>query len=129
MIGSFGNIVFETSGSKIFTFNEFKRKGSARFAEHAVLEGKPRLQHIGPNLDVITFNVRLDMSLGVTPADEMAAFREVLESGDEQKLIIGGTVLGNFVLETLDEERKVTTNKGKLVLADLNLTIKEFVDE
>jgi len=128
MIGSFGNIVFETSSSKIRTFNEFKRKGSAVFAEHPVLDGKPRLQHTGEGLDEISFSVRFDISLGVIPKDEVAAVREILKTGDEQKLIIGNEILGDFVLTGVEEAWKKVDGKGRLVVVELVLSIKEFVN-
>jgi len=127
MIGSFGNLVFETSSKKLLTFDNFKRKGFAVFAEHAVLDKKPRLEHTGSGLDEISFTVRLDAALGLNPAEELNKIREVLAKGDEQKLIFNGKVLGDFALTDLDEDWTVVDNKGRLIVAVIALTIKEFV--
>ncbi|MCP4021564.1 MAG: phage tail protein [Desulfobacteraceae bacterium] len=129
MIGSFGEIVFETSRKKIHTFDEFQRKRKAIFAEHAVLDDKPRLQHIGNGLDEITFSIRLDISLGVDPKGQLEKIHEIQEAGEAKKLIIGGDVFGTFVLEEIEESWAVIDNKGRLINADLNLNLKEFVSD
>ena len=127
MIGTFGNIVFETSSERIRTFDGFARKGSAAFAEHAVVDDKPRLQHTGSGLDEISFSVRLDISLGLNPSDELEKFRDILAAGDAQKLIINGKVLGAFVLTELEESWSRVDNKGRLMVANLNISLKEYV--
>ena len=127
MIGSFGNIVFETSTERIRTFDGFSRTGAARFAEHAVIDGKPRLQHTGTDLDEISFSVRLDAGLGLNPAEELEKVREILAAGDEQKLILNGKVLGDFVLTSIEEAWTRVDNQGRLITASLNLSLKAFV--
>ncbi len=128
MIGTFGQIVFETSRTKIHTFDEFTRTSTATFTEHAVLDEKPRLQHIGTGLDKISFSIRLDVSLGVDPAGEIKKISELREAGEAKKLIIGGDVLGTFVLLETEESWNRVDNKGRLLVAVLILKIKEFVD-
>ena len=125
MIGSFGKIVFEVSRDLVRTFDAFKRKGSATFAEHLVLEGKPRLQHTGSELDRVSFTVRLDTSLGVDPAQEIQKFREIKDTGNPQKMIIGGWVFGDFVLVSLEDNWTRIDGKGRLMTADVNIELKE----
>ena len=125
MIGTFGDIVFQTSVDRIFTFDEFTRKGAAEFAEHPVMDNKPKLQHTGTGLDEITFTVRLDAALGVNPKTELAKFEAVRLSGESRHLIIGTRVLGRFVLVSLEESNPQLDNKGRLYKVQLNLTLKE----
>lgn len=127
MIGTFGNIVFETSASKILTFDNFIRKGSAVFAEHPVLDKKPRLQHTGEGLDEISFSIRLDVGLGINPKKELDKIREIKSQGDAHKLIINGSVIGKFVLVSLEDKWTRVDNQGRLLVAKLNLNLKEFV--
>ncbi|MCG8639138.1 MAG: phage tail protein [Desulfobacterales bacterium] len=127
MIGTFGNIVFETSQAKILTFDNFKRSGSASFAEHPVLDDKPRLQHTGTALDEITFSVSLNKYLGVSPADELQKFRDAKDRGEALKLMIGGKSLGDFVLTRVDDTWQTVDNQGRPVKTGLELTIREFV--
>ena len=126
MIGSFGKIVFEVSTTRVRTFDGFARKGSAAFAEHGVLDGKPRLQHTGSVLDQISFTMRLDIGLGTNPAEEIEKLRMIKDRGNEQKLIIGGKVLGDFVMISLDETWTRLDGKGRLITAHVNIELKEF---
>lgn len=128
MIGSFGNIVFETSAFKTRTFDDFKRKGSATFSEHAVLNGKAKLQHLGTGLDEINFSITLNIGLGINPKAEITKLREIKDTGDEKCLIIGKNVLGTFVVTEFSESWDKVDNRGNLLLARVNLLLKEFVN-
>lgn len=125
MIGTFGDIVFETSRDKILTFSDFVRKRSATFAEHLVVDAKPRLQFTGLGLDDISFAVRLDASLGIHPEDHLARFRDVQAAGASCHLIIGGKVLGRFYLVSLTESRSHIDRQGQPWRVDLTLTLRE----
>ena len=77
-------------------------------------------------LDSISFSIRLDVGLGICPADEIEKIRTMLAAGDEQKLIINGRSLGDFVLENLEESWTRLDHKGRLITAALTLSLKEF---
>ncbi len=127
MIGSLGNIVFETSSDRIRTFDDFTRESAANFAEHRVLDQKPRLQHTGLELDKIKFSVRLDAMLGVIPSKEIENFQDMLMAGESQKLIVGGKVVGDFVLLSIGEQWTTVDAKGCVIVAVLDLSLKEYV--
>ncbi len=127
MIGTFGHILFQTSSSKILTFDEFTRKSSAVFAEHPVLDDKPTLQHVGDGLDTIEYSIRLDVSLGINPIIEIEKLRQIKSAGEEQKFIIGGKVIGDFVLIDLGEKWPSVDNRGNVLVALVSLILKEFV--
>jgi len=128
-LGSFGNIVFETSADLIRTWQQMSRKGSARFAEHVVAEGKPRLEFLGPGLEELTLAVRLDAQLGLDPASELESMRAVRDFGEEQSLVVGGMVIGKFVLEEIGEEHRRHDGRGRLLLAEATLKLKEYVTD
>lgn len=127
MIGTFGSMVFESSGQKVHTFDDFERRGTAAFAEHAVVEGKPRLEFTGDNLDEVSFTVRLDLAQGIDPEPQITRFREIKAAGEAQTLIIGGVPLGGFVITSLSEKWRIVDNRGRLTLAALDLSLKEYV--
>ncbi len=127
MIGTFDKLVFETSASKILTFDEFERKGAATFAEHKVINGKPRLEFTGDNLDMVSFMIRLDLHLGVDPAEQIKKARDMKSAGEPGTLIIGGTPLGDFVIISLSEKWPEVDNRGRLIVAHLALSLKEYV--
>lgn len=127
MIGTFDKLVFETSASKILTFADFERRGTATFAEHTVISGKPRLEFTGDNLDQVSFTVRLDLHLGVDPAEQIKKVREMKSAGKPGTLIIGGVPLGDFVIINLSEKWQEIDNRGRLILAYLDLSLKEYI--
>ena len=126
MIGALGNIVFEASDKRIRTFRDFQRKRTVKFAEHLVLDGKPKLQYVGEGLDEISLSCAFSLSLGTSPADEIRALENL--KGEPQKLVVGPVVFGDFVLEQVDEEWKRHDSRGRVLDAVVALTLKEYVD-
>ena len=129
-LGSFGTVVFEVGADgvapKVRTWNQFKRKGEARFARHEVLQGKPKSEFQGAGLEEIDLQVRLDVAHGLIPIDEINVLREIRDEGEEQLLIVAGNPLGKFVLSSIDEEWLVADNVGNLLKANLSLKLTEF---
>lgn len=127
MIGTYGTITFEASADKIRTWDQFGRKGKARFAQHDVLDKKPRLQFTGLDLEEIGLSIRLDIALGVNPLAEINSLREMRDNGEEQSLMINGRPLGKFVLEDISEDWSQTDSAGRLLAAEVSLKLKEYV--
>lgn len=126
-LGSFGPIVFETSSELVRTWQQMSRKGGARFHEHVVAQGKPLLEFLGPSLEEMTFTMRLDAQLGLDPAMELERMRETRDTGKEQVLVVGGLVIGKFVLEDLSEDHKRHSGIGRLMVAEVTVKLKEYV--
>ena len=128
-IGSLGKVVFETSEKKIRTFFDLKRSASARIGTHDLIGKKPILEFVGPGLEQISMNVRLDVSLGLNPADELKALREMRDKGEIVKFILNGEpVTENYwLIEQISEDHRQIDNKGRLLIADLSITMKEYV--
>ncbi len=112
MIGTFGPVVFEASSARLRNFAEFARKSLAAFAEHQVLDNKPRLQHVGTGLDEILFTMKFISALHVDPQVEINVLRGMQRAGDARPLILG--------------KWQVVDNKGRLRSALVNVTLREF---
>lgn len=131
-IGYYGEtIIFETSDQRILTFNDFSRGVSARWEEHAVIGQKPRGEFVGPELQTVTFTIKLNAALGVVPKDEIQKWIEKVESGTADYLVIGGEPLGDdrWKVDSVSEARNCTWNDGKLYSATLEVTMKEYISE
>ncbi|WP_319403139.1 phage tail protein [uncultured Anaeromusa sp.] len=126
-IGTFGELTFEVSDSKVRTIDEFKRKTAAKFEEHAILGLKPKLEFIAPGLAEISFQVVFSALLGTSPLKEIEQLKETMQKGEYQSLVIGGKVLGDFVIESMAESWKHIDNKGNLLHAAVDLSLKEYV--
>lgn len=128
-LGAFGNIVFETSDSRVRTWQQMSRKGTARFAKHVVAEGKPQLEFLGPDLEELNISIRLSAQLGVDPETELENMRAIRDAGEEKTLVVGGRVVGKFVLEEVNEEHRRHNGYGGLLLAEVQIKLTEYVTD
>jgi phage protein U len=127
-IGSFGTVVFEVSPKRILTFDELKRKSGSRWEEHEVIGGKPIPEFIGQTLDEITLPILLRANAGVDPKAELDKLRVFKNNGQTSPLIIGGSSLSNsqWFIDDISEVHKVYDGKGRLITAEVELTLKEY---
>lgn len=127
-IGSFGKVIFVASANEIRTFDGLQQSGSARYAEHAVLGSKPLLEFIGPGLEEISFNIKLDSSCGIDPDSEFKILQEIRDSGEVCVLVFGDTKIGKFILESITATEGPRGKDGRATWIETGLTIKEYVD-
>ena len=127
-IGTFGPLTFETSEKRIRTFDAFKRKTGAKFEEHAIIGLKPKLEFTAPGLDDISFQVVFSAYLGLNPTKEIDSLREIVQKGEYHPLIIGGKTLGKFVIESVSEAWNHVDNKGNLLDAAVDISLKEYIE-
>lgn len=127
LIGSFGNIVFAVHEFRMRTFNDLKRKRTIKHAKHDVLEGKPRLQHTGRDLDAVSFSVVL-MSMfpgDLSPDDAITQLLDMAEAGDEQPLVFGIDYWGLWFLESVNVAHK-NIHMGITTSATVDLSLTEY---
>lgn len=124
-VGSLGDVAFEVSSDRIFTWNDCVRDVEANFAEHEVVEGKSRLQFLGMGLDKFSLAVTLDCSF-CAPEREMKKFDEMQQKGEAHLLILGGKIFGRFVIEGQSQNRARTDGQGRTMLAHVQLKLKEY---
>lgn len=130
MIGSYGDTVFTSSNGKVLTYTGLNKSADARYNEHALIGRKPLLEFIGPSLSDVTYSIRLDSSQGVNPDDEINKITDIRDEGVAKPLFFGNNFQGYFVVVSVSESRRVTNPRtGSLMLADLSLTLKEYVDD
>ena len=127
-IGTFGPLTFETSEKRVRTFDAFKRKTGAKFEEHAIIGLKSKLEFTAPGLDDISFQVVFSAYLGLNPAKEIDSLREIVQKGEYHPLIIGGKTLGKFVIESVAEAWNHVDNKGNLLDAAVDISLKEYIE-
>ena len=125
-IGSFGETTFKVSHNFVRTFRDFKRNTKSRFAKHNLLLQKPKLEFIGEDLTEITFKIQLVKSLGVDVEYEADKLRWYCEKGGDYPLVIGGEVIGRFVVEQVAESAQVVDGRGNILVEELELTLKEY---
>lgn len=127
MLATLGPIVFEASDQRLRTFRDAKRSTEARFAEHEVHLAPAKSEFLAPGLDDFSFSIRLDISRGVIPRDELRQMRALCKSGDVCELVIGGELAGDFTIRRVSEDLTRFDARGVLTTADVTLTLREYL--
>ena len=131
MIGQLGDYEFEVSTESVKTFDGLKFSNSAGYTEHKVLARKGLLEFTGLNASTASLKMTLNERLGVDVLEEIAAFYEYMNDGEALVFMLGDEVMGEdmWVIESLDEEYTEINNKGRVIRADLNIKLKEYVND
>ena len=124
-VGSFGEVVFEASSERVMTWNDCQRDTKANFAVHEVLDDKARLQYLGQALEEFSLAIALHASW-CSPETEMRKLDAMQASGEAYRLLLGNRIFGHFVLESKTENRKYTDGDGRVILAYVQLKLKEY---
>lgn len=129
IIGAFGEIVFEVSALKVLTFDNYKRKTSAKYASHEIIGRPAVLEFTGRELEEVTLTIKALSSLGVTSEEVALSFREICQRGEPNYLIIGNTVYtGNeLVITDVSETVNHWTGGGNVISNTLDVTFKEYI--
>ena len=120
-MGNFGPVVFETSSSKVKNWERISETYRARFAVHEVVDGYPVRQYLGEGLAEVSITVRFNRAF-CDPEAEIAELKGLVD-GKAYPLVVGEDVLGEFVLEEADIVRERSTNRGKILSAEVELKL------
>lgn len=126
MYAQLGNIRFE--GLK--GFSNFSHERGVNYAQHELINGKPRLQAVGDNLDSISFGMYLHSEF-TNPEADVEALRLAMQNREILPLILGnGRVLGFFVIPNFSQINSFTDPLGNLIEVTLSVELLEsFSDD
>lgn len=125
-VGSFGPVVFSVSADVLYLLDGVSRSTKARVEEHQVVGAKPRLEFIAPELDEVSFNIFLHAGHGVNPREEINRLRFMCVEGRAQRLILGGSNLGPYLLLDVTENWLRGGPGGVILVASASVTLKEY---
>lgn len=127
-IGSFGDIAFQVSDKKVLTPDKMRQKVSGQWGKHKPIMRKPRPEFNGADARGITFEIKLDATLGVRPRKTMERIEEMIEEGYVDYMVMGNKTVGNnrFCITSMTEAWDVVYNGGELAKATLNITMEEY---
>ncbi len=119
-----GDIVFE--GLK--GFEAWSVDGNeASYSEHALIDGKPRLQKTGDTLQELTLTFRLHAKF-CNPAQELTQLEKAKTDGEILPLLMGdGTYVSDYVIIAAPYTVDHALADGTIVQATVTLSLKEFV--
>lgn len=123
MFAQLGTIKFEG----IKGFEAFARKREANYAQHALIENKPRLERVGTKLTEVNLTINLHTAF-CTPEEELDKLDTARQNGEVLSLVIGtGEVYGNFVITNIGETVNKTDGNGAFVGLQLEVNLLEAV--
>lgn len=121
MYAQLGNIQF----TPVKGFTSMSSSSETNLAEHALIEGKPKLQRIGTNLTTIDISMMFDISF-CDPQTEIDALNSSRESAEVMPLIMGdGRFVGNFVIKTVSDTPMNSAADGKVLQSEVTVSLLE----
>lgn len=128
LVGSLGDVVFETSAERVLTPGEFQMERAARFEEHKVVGALPRLEYLSAELLNMSMPIRLRADMGVNPARAAEKLSAMCREGKVLLLILAGYRLGRVVIESVSQTwRYMGSSKKGPQIVDLSIKLKEYV--
>lgn len=131
VVGALGDVYFVASTRTLRTISNYSRKISARYAEHAILLNKPKLEYVGPNLEEISFSIQLHTMYGVTPENEFEQLKEYVENGAVVDFVLNNTPIGvdQWVVKGVDMVDVLFGPKGGIIYCNVNITLGEYIND
>lgn len=121
MYAQLGNIKFET----LVGFDSMSDTRATNYAEHPLIDGKPRLQKTGSALQEFKISATFHMAF-CTPEAEYDRINNARENGDVLTLVYGnGYVEGDFVIVSVERKVGQTDNSGNYVYITCDIALKE----
>lgn len=119
-----GNIVFKVLSGPV----ALDTSSLVEFAEHKLIEGKPRLQFMGEGLDTISIQIEFHSQF-CKPENELSKLRAAKTRHQALALVYGnGRYKGRYVITDLNESLRQTSQRGDIISLEVRLTLKEWVD-
>ncbi|WP_405119225.1 phage tail protein [Pseudomonas leptonychotis] len=101
-------------------------RGTADYAEHAMLQGKPKLQWIGEGLDELTLELAFHAAL-VDPEVQLRKLKTAKAAHEPLPYVLGsGDYRGIYVITALDVTTRKTDGNGRLLSALANISLREY---
>ncbi|MCZ2899151.1 phage tail protein [Burkholderia thailandensis] len=125
MFAVLGDIPFDLVGY----FDGFDATFGADYAEHALIDGKPRLQRIADRLDEIRIALSFHYRF-CDPEAELAKLHTAQRAGRAMALVFGnGDYKGWFVLTEVQATHKQSDPSGSVLALDASITLKEYAGD
>lgn len=122
MFAILGDIEFTVAGG----ISAIEHSGSADWAEHARIQGKPLLEWIGEGLDECRLTIELHPVLG-NPEHRLRALRQAKSQHQPLAFVMGsGEYLGPYVITQLSNTVRRATATGQLMAATVQVSLREY---
>lgn len=129
-VGCFGNFQFSVSSDYVRTFDSLSLSASARYSTHARHGSVGLLEFTGVEPAEISFEVYLDVSLGISDVmREVDKLGRMMKNGEVRALVIGNKSYGAYrwVLTNYKVVPRSYAGNGVVTSAKVSLTLKEYL--
>lgn len=125
MYALLGDIQFDL----ITYFDGFESRFAADYAEHPLIEKKPRLQWIGDQLDEIRLTLIFHLHY-CDPERELARLKQAMTDHRALALVLGnGDYKGWFVITEVQSTSRQTDRVGGVIALEAAVTLREWVGD
>ncbi|QIH08915.1 MULTISPECIES: phage tail protein [unclassified Pseudomonas] len=122
MFAILGDIEFTLAGG----ITGMEQRGSADWAEHPRIQGKPLLEWIGEGLDEYSLTIELHSVLG-DPEARLRALQAAKKKHEPLAFVMGsGQYLGPYVIVDLSNAIHRATDNGQIRSATVQVSLKEY---
>ena len=122
MFAELGEIKFQVVGSP----EHLEAERRYDYAEHDVIEARPRLQWLADGLERLVLDLMFHVSF-TNPAAELAALRAAANAHQALALVLGdGTLRGYFVIESIATRSAQLGANGAPIAVAARVELKEF---
>lgn len=124
-LGSFGDIVFEVGDEQLRTFFYMSQRKRGRYSTLNVANHEQLLQYDGRELQEVNFSMQFHHRF-CDPQAEIEALRQMVDDHEAHLLIVGGYLIGEFVLEEMSSDWDTVANNGVIMMATGRLQLREY---
>lgn len=118
----FGEIEFELFNHPTL----FEERTSADYAEHALVQGKPRLEFVGEALDELHLELQLHAALVDTEV-QIRRFKTAKAAREPLPLVLGsGDYRGVYLITNVDTRVTRTDGQGRVIAAGVSISLREY---
>lgn len=122
MFAILGDIEFTVAGG----ISGMEQSGSADWAEHSRIQGKPLLEWIGEGLDQCNLTIDLHPVLG-DPEERLRALRLAKSKHEPLAFVMGsGEYLGAYVIRDISNAIRRSTAEGNIKAATVQVSLAEY---
>lgn len=124
MYAQLGNIVFE----RLVGFYSFDHTKEANIVEHALIDGRPRLQRVGTNLDKVRIDILFHVAF-CSPEEQIKALDSARDESEIMPFVLGnGENIGTFVIKSTTVNHKHLDSIGNIIEASVSVDLMEHYE-
>jgi len=125
MYAQLGDIKFEL----ITYFDGLDASKKIDYAEHETIEGKPKLQYIGENLEEITLKLSFHADF-CNPQEELKKIKEAASLYQPLPFVFGnGLYKGKYVIEEIKENILQSLDDATILAIEAEIRLREWVED